>query len=66
MTNHLRSAAMGVRYSQSALGNARNARHFLAAFVVEATTLYRLGGFLGILLGVSTSILAYQIRRLGR
>ncbi len=57
---------MGLRSSRSALGNARNARHILAAFVVEVTTLYRLGGLLGILLGVSTSILAYQIRRLGR
>jgi hypothetical protein len=66
VTNHLRSVATGAQFSPSALGNARNARHILAAFVVEATTLYRLGGFLGILLGVSTSILAYQIRRLGR
>lgn len=66
MTNHLRSVATGVQFSPNALGSARNARHILAAFAAEATTLYRLGGFLGIVLGVSTSILAYQMRRLGR
>lgn len=66
MTNNLRSSAAGVKFSPSAHGNARNARHILTAFVVEATALYRLGGFLGIVLGVSTSILTYQIRRLGR
>ena len=66
MTNHLRSAAAGVKFSPTALCNARNARHVLAAFVMEATALYRLGGFLGTLIGFSTSILTYQIRRLGR
>ena len=66
MTNHLRSMAMGVKSSRRALGNARDARHTWAAFVVEVTTLYRLGGFVGILLGISTSVLTYQIRRLGR
>jgi hypothetical protein len=55
-----------VKFSSSTLRNARQARHALATFVVEATALYRLGGFPGILLGVSTSILAFQIRRLGR
>lgn len=65
VTNHLLSAA-GATFSPRALGNARRARHALAAFVVEATAMYRLGGFLGIVLGVSTSILTYQIRRLGR
>ena len=65
MTNHLRSTA-GVKFSSSTLRNARQARHALATLVVEAMALYRLGSFPGILLGVSTSILAFQIRRLGR
>jgi hypothetical protein len=38
-------------------------RHVVAVFVVEATDLYRLGGFLGILLGISTSVIAYGFRR---
>lgn len=66
MTNHLRSAAAGVKFSPKALSNVRKARHVLATLVVEATVLYRFGGFTGILVGVSTSILVYQIRRLGR
>jgi hypothetical protein len=66
VTNYLRSVAAGVKASPSAVGNARNARHLLTAFVVEATALYRLGGVLGILLGVSASILSCQMRRLGR
>ena len=65
MTNQLRSTA-GATISSKALGNVRKAGHVLAWFVVEATALYRLGGLPGILLGVSTSILAFQIRRLGR
>jgi hypothetical protein len=66
VTNHLLTAAAEEKLSPRALGNARKAKHILAAFVVEATNLYRLGGSLGILLGVSTSILTYQIRRLSR
>ncbi len=42
------------------------ARHVVAAFVVEATDLYRLGGLLAILLGLSTSAITYQIRRRSR
>ena len=42
------------------------ARHAVAAFVVEATDLYRVGGFLGILLGISASVIACQFRRPGR
>jgi hypothetical protein len=42
------------------------ARHTVAAFVAEATDLYRLGGFLAILLGLSTSVITYQIRRRSR
>ena len=37
----------------------------LAALVWEATCMYRLGGFTGILLGISASALSYQIRRMG-
>ena len=66
VSNHLRSAAAGVKFSPKALGNVGKARQVLATWVVEATALYRLGGFTGILVGVSASILAYQIRRLGR
>jgi len=42
-----------MKSSPRALGHARKTGHVLATFVVEATALYRLGGFLGILLGVS-------------
>lgn len=63
MTNHLRSAAAGAQIS---LDNGRKARHAVAAFVVEATDLYRLGGFLAIVLGLSTSVITYQFRRRGR
>ena len=37
----------------------------LAALVWEATCMYRLGGFTGILFGLSASALSYQIRRMG-
>lgn len=54
VANQLRSAGAGMKSSPRALGHARKTGHVLATFVVEATALYRLGGFLGILLGVST------------
>jgi len=66
VTNHLRSAAAGARFAPRALDNGRKARHAVAAFVVEATDLYRLGGFLAILLGLSASVITYQFRRRGR
>ena len=46
----------------------RTGDHFsyaLAALVWEATWMYRLGGFTGILFGLSASALSYQIRRMG-
>ena len=50
VANQLRSAGAGMKSSPRALGHARKTGHVLATFVVEATALYRLGGFLGILL----------------
>jgi hypothetical protein len=42
---------------------ASKARHLLSAFVLDATGMYRVGGFLAILLGATASIVASRIRR---
>ena len=42
------------------------ARFVLSSLVADATGLYRLGGFLGLLLGFIASMVAYQIRRFDR
>ena len=47
-------------------GVGRRLNHALGAFVWEATCLYRIGGFMGIVFGVSAAVLSYQIRRMGR
>jgi hypothetical protein len=45
---------------------AHNARYVLSSIIADAAGLYRLGGVLGILVGVTASMVAYQIRRFGR
>jgi hypothetical protein len=66
MTYVRRMVVAGSKLPHEALEVARNTEHLLAALVLEVTALYRAGGFLGILIGVSTSILASHSRRLGR
>jgi hypothetical protein len=64
--NQIQLALAGVKFPSSDLGGGRQLTNALTAFLVEATSMYRLGGFLGILLGVSASVLSCQIRRMGR
>jgi len=57
---------MGMKLPPEALGVVRNAGLVLTVFVADATALYRLGGFLGVVLGFSALICVSQTRRLGR
>jgi len=66
MINLRQAAVAGTSLPPIAREAVRKARYVLAAFVVDAMRLYRLGGILGILLGVFASIVAAQTRRVGR
>lgn len=39
--------------------------HSIGAFAWDVTYLYRVGGFIGVVFGVSAAVLSYQIRSMG-
>ncbi len=66
MIDRLRAVVARMRLPLNGRKEVSTARGLLSALVLDATGLYRVGGFFAILLGAAASIVASQIRRLGR
>ncbi|QOY88802.1 hypothetical protein [Paludibaculum fermentans] len=64
--NEIHIAPLAAAPVEAARPALRQGRNLLFVIAIEAATLYLTGGILGILLGLTASILFSQLRRFGR